>query len=53
MILTFSEVDDAQHIFLTYSSLEEGADKLKHVYSMSCNHAETALSNKDEILGAL
>lgn len=52
-VITFSEVDNAQHLFLTYSSLEEGADRLKHVYSMSCNQAETALSNKEEILEAL
>lgn len=47
------EVDNAQQLFLTYSSLEEGADRLKQVYSMSCNQAETALSNKEEILEAL
>lgn len=52
-MITFSEVDNAQQLFLTYSSLEEGADRLKQVYSMSCNQAETALSNKEEILEAL
>ncbi|XP_062578484.1 HAUS augmin-like complex subunit 3 [Saccostrea cucullata] len=47
------EVENTEHIFLTYASLENGAEKLKHCYSVSCSHAETVRDSKEELLEVL